>query len=241
MSSIISVNLKKYRQLNKFTQQEMAQQLFVTPQAISKWERGESLPDISLIPMIANLFEIEISSLWEEDLGGYEIRELVNKATNCQIEKRILTELNQIEDMTNFTFDFDFFLILTDIQKERVALQILTKAQSDLVIEDFFYFLPNPIKEKLILKLIDEHRYLALENLIPLMSKKIRTKVLEGCLLTKEYDILDELFPFLNYEQKELIILLIKVNNIPLKVFDNYLTFFTDKQREKLLAKGREE
>jgi transcriptional regulator with XRE-family HTH domain len=37
MSSIISENLKKYRKLNKLTQQEMAQALFVTPQAVSKW------------------------------------------------------------------------------------------------------------------------------------------------------------------------------------------------------------
>lgn len=98
MSSIISENLKKYRKLNKLTQQEMAQALFVTPQAVSKWERGESLPDISLIPSIASTLHVSISDLWEEEQELNELEQLYDlpgMLKNHQVEAIILKALKK--------------------------------------------------------------------------------------------------------------------------------------------------
>lgn len=46
------------------SQEEMSQHLGVTAQAISKWERGKSLPDIALLPTIADFFAISIDRLF---------------------------------------------------------------------------------------------------------------------------------------------------------------------------------
>ena len=40
-------NLKKYRILKNLTQEDVAEYLRITPQSVSKWERGESYPDIT--------------------------------------------------------------------------------------------------------------------------------------------------------------------------------------------------
>lgn len=48
----------------------MAQYLGVTPQSVSKWERAECCPDISLLPALANIFETSVDLL----LGMDEIR-----------------------------------------------------------------------------------------------------------------------------------------------------------------------
>lgn len=53
-------NLKKYRVLKNLTQEEVAAYLGITPQSVSKWERGESYPDITLLPALANIFETSI-------------------------------------------------------------------------------------------------------------------------------------------------------------------------------------
>lgn len=56
-------NIKKYRLLKNLTQEDVAQYLGVTPQSVSKWERGESYPDITLLPALANIFETSIDLL----------------------------------------------------------------------------------------------------------------------------------------------------------------------------------
>ncbi|UDM73653.1 helix-turn-helix transcriptional regulator [Vagococcus fluvialis] len=238
MSSIISENLKKYRKLNKLTQQEMAQALFVTPQAVSKWERGESLPDISLIPSIASTLHVSISDLWEEEQELNELEQLYDlpgMLKNHQVEAIILKALKKANSVIDFAPGFEFFLLLNEAQKKKVTFEILKMSDSDEIIEEFLYYLPNSIKEEVILQLIFEKRFQALENLVPMMSKSIRTKALEACLKTYELDFLDELFPFLTHSQKELTIKIIKEEKLPLALFENYLTFFTDSQRQHLL------
>lgn len=59
----LSENLKKYRLLKNLTQEDIAEMLNITPQSVSKWERGESYPDITFLPALANIFETSIDLL----------------------------------------------------------------------------------------------------------------------------------------------------------------------------------
>ncbi|MBQ9151290.1 MAG: helix-turn-helix domain-containing protein [Clostridia bacterium] len=56
-------NLKKYRILKNLTQEEVADYLGITPQSVSKWERGECYPDITFLPALANIYETSIDLL----------------------------------------------------------------------------------------------------------------------------------------------------------------------------------
>ena len=51
------------RQNRNMTQEELANRLGITPQALSKWERGVSLPDTSMLPDIARILEISTDYL----------------------------------------------------------------------------------------------------------------------------------------------------------------------------------
>lgn len=51
------------RQFKNMTQEEFASKLGVTPQAVSKWERGNGLPDISLISGICGILDINANTL----------------------------------------------------------------------------------------------------------------------------------------------------------------------------------
>lgn len=59
----LSENLKKYRLLKDLTQEDVAEYLGITSQSVSKWERGESYPDITFLPALANIFETSIDLL----------------------------------------------------------------------------------------------------------------------------------------------------------------------------------
>ena len=56
----IGNKIKQLRINKSLSQGELAEVLHVTAQAVSKWERGESFPDIMLLPVIADLFDISV-------------------------------------------------------------------------------------------------------------------------------------------------------------------------------------
>lgn len=51
------------RKENNYTQAELAQLLNISHQAVSKWERGDSLPDIGLLPRTAKLLRVTVDEL----------------------------------------------------------------------------------------------------------------------------------------------------------------------------------
>lgn len=55
--------IKKIRKDNRLTQQDLANKLGVTYQAVSKWENGKSIPDISILKQISDKFNIDLTEL----------------------------------------------------------------------------------------------------------------------------------------------------------------------------------
>ena len=60
----IGNQIRQLRQRRGITQEAMAQELGVTAQAVSKWERGVATPDISLLPDISAFFGVTIDELF---------------------------------------------------------------------------------------------------------------------------------------------------------------------------------
>ena len=63
MMMYLPANLQKYRIAKGLTQEEVAAFLGITAQSVSKWERGESYPDITFLPALANIFETSVDLL----------------------------------------------------------------------------------------------------------------------------------------------------------------------------------
>ena len=63
----LSEQLKSCRKSHDYTQDDVAAALHVSAQSVSKWERGETYPDIELLPALANLFETSIDTLMGMD------------------------------------------------------------------------------------------------------------------------------------------------------------------------------
>ena len=67
LKPIIAKNIIRLRQNAKLTQIELADRLNYSDKAISKWERAESMPDIAVLKSIADLFEVPLDYLVQED------------------------------------------------------------------------------------------------------------------------------------------------------------------------------
>ncbi|MBE6755512.1 MAG: helix-turn-helix transcriptional regulator [Ruminococcaceae bacterium] len=87
MNIYLGENLKNLRRKRNLTQEKLAEFLGVSFQAVSKWERGDTYPDISMLPEIADFFKISVDEL----LG-------VNRAEN---EKEITEKLQEYDNLTD--------------------------------------------------------------------------------------------------------------------------------------------
>lgn len=72
MNITLAENLKRLRRERELTQEDLAQFLGVTNQAVSKWERDEGYPDITMLPIIANYFEVTVDDLLGNDIISKE-------------------------------------------------------------------------------------------------------------------------------------------------------------------------
>ena len=84
----IAENLRTLRKAEDMTQEDVAEILGISPQSVSKWERGDTYPDITFLPSLANLFKTSIDALiGMEKLNDNEAR----TAVFMEGQKRLLT------------------------------------------------------------------------------------------------------------------------------------------------------
>ena len=71
--------IKTKRKELMMTQQDIANYLGITTPAVSKWEKGSSYPDITLLPPLARLLKIDLNTLlaFNENLSDDEIKKII--------------------------------------------------------------------------------------------------------------------------------------------------------------------
>ena len=96
--STVFKNLRKQREM---TQEQIAEVLGVSCQAISKWETNSSYPDISLLPIIADYFGVSVDCLLGHDTGKQieEINEACAKAEVMIAEERYMEAIPPLREM----------------------------------------------------------------------------------------------------------------------------------------------
>lgn len=71
-STVFSENMKKFRVAKKYTQEYVAEKLCVTAQSVSRWECGNTLPDVMLLPEIAKLYGVMVDDLFKKQSVAYD-------------------------------------------------------------------------------------------------------------------------------------------------------------------------
>ena len=85
----ISEKILKLRKANNMTQEQLAEQLQVSRQAVSKWESGQAVPDADKLPAMSDLFHVTIDYLLKpSEIDELSIKtEILEKQQQEMIQK----------------------------------------------------------------------------------------------------------------------------------------------------------
>lgn len=122
--------IKQLRINKNLTQAQLAELVFVSDKAVSKWERGDGCPDITIMPKLAEVLSVEMESLMEgtipktQDISGMQIKEYNFRQPDRypqHMQKDIIMMGEEIRKKINKSF--------TAIMNERCEFSISTVDQ----------------------------------------------------------------------------------------------------------------
>ena len=105
------------RKANGMTQRELAEKLNVSDKAVSRWERDECAPDLSLIPVIAEIFNITTDELLrgerktqnaEEAEAPAEASVYIREKSNKQFQNLLRTKLMRLRERSMISYGLMF-------------------------------------------------------------------------------------------------------------------------------------
>lgn len=194
--------ISKLRKEKGLTQQDLANELNLTDKAISKWERGLSCPDISLLIPLSEILEVSVNELLlGEKLNNNITKSSADKSTKEAI-KISINELtrnkkkNKLLKYSLLILIFIIFIIITfqvirnyneKLEKEEVN-KIILKVKKNL--ETLHYRVDDPVRSP---------NYL--------IDYKNITYVIPKILVYKKDNIYKEILSYTNYDTFEGIIL----------------------------------
>ena len=209
--------LSTLRKEADMTQNEIADKLNLSRQAISKYERGESFPDISVLVIIAELFHITLDQLinygeptkgessilrnvakGNADISAENIADVVNLAP--LLKPSILTKLSRQFEKQGI--DISDIITLAEYLNDESVVKLIEKATfddiSDALLEKFIPMLNSHSKEAIFQKILDGdmdwHFIQALLPYADYMTTQIEAAVVAGALPWEVLDILNDYY-----------------------------------------------
>ena len=131
--------IKRLRKKRNLTQEELAEQLNISAQAISKWENGTSLPDISQIVPLADYFEVSTDTLFSRACQNNEevksrIQTICNDESRSHVDrfeklKALLNEYPADLNVLDAIVRCGIFLITPDQSDSHIFLDTIHSAE----------------------------------------------------------------------------------------------------------------
>lgn len=119
IKSIVAKNITELRLLNNMTQLELAEKLNYSDKTVSKWERAESTPDVSVLVEIADIFGVSLDYLVRSENIEDAVRE--NKREETQYNRRVITYISESVAWMIAIFAF----IITSLITQKATFQWL--------------------------------------------------------------------------------------------------------------------
>lgn len=157
IKSIVAKNMTELRHANNMTQLELAEKINYSDKTISKWERAESTPDISVLAEIAELFGVTLDYFVTEEHSKREhIKEKEREVTDgTKYNRRIIAYISESVPWLIAILAF----IITTLIINKVTFQILY----------FSYALPIAMIVKLVFNSVwfnPRHNYFIISLLV---------------------------------------------------------------------------
>jgi transcriptional regulator with XRE-family HTH domain len=238
-TSKISSFLRQMRLQNNMTQLNVAERLNVTPQAVSKWERCEAMPDITLLPDLAEMYGITVGEILAAGTASQgdnllEIMQVLNSFVDERIFEKVRREFEKAMHFQQLSVPMDFFMALGNRQKD-ILLELLLRMKGyAMAIDELIPYLNMAQRARLIRRVAEDNDQEAFESLIPFMTGSLRAEILHLLLERRQFAFLDEFAMFLTHEQKNFMIGYFMEHQLDAEVLERLLPFFSKEQRKKI-------
>lgn len=90
LEQIVAANLTELRRAKQWTQADLAEKINYSDKSVSKWERGEGIPDLKVLMQLADLFGVTLCDLVRENGGSEHLKQ---KEANRSVAPRVIMEL----------------------------------------------------------------------------------------------------------------------------------------------------
>lgn len=177
----VGFKISELRKAKNMTQMELADKMGISFQAVSNWERGNSMPDISKLPEIAQLLGTTV----DEMLG--EESELVASAVNGNIDEYLDNNTVIPKQLS------DIAPILKPDQVDRIVVRMPFNELDD--IEDLLPFISKDVINEIASKAFEEGKNIAV--LAPFVSRDIIAEFAETRYNNLGITSLDDIAPFI--------------------------------------------
>ena len=227
--------LQQSRKEKKLTQAYVADELGISPQAISKWERGDNLPDASFFPDISRLYGISI----EELLNGRkeEVKTFKNNFFDNEVFDNILEKLSTIELISDIDLSLDFYVYLGNEQKNAFIDAVLDKEDYHLILDEILPYSNNNHKRQIISEILEKKDYELLENFAVYMTNEMKEITLNKLLGEQEFDFIEDIITTFNRRQRDVIVEYFISQETEIEIIENFIPFFDKNQVEKIITK----
>ncbi len=145
MNNKFSENLKKIRKEHNLSQEQLADELGVSRQAISKWESSQAYPEMDKIIALCNKFDLNIDDLLHRDIKEVKSEEESKTKINKGIDDCLNFITNAVDMFSNMTFKEKIKCLI-----EQLIIIFVLFIVSNLILEVFrnlifqlFNFLPS--------------------------------------------------------------------------------------------------
>lgn len=177
----VGFKISELRKAKNMTQMELADKMGISFQAVSNWERGNSMPDISKLPEIAQLLGTTV----DEILG--EESELVASAVNGNIDEYLDNNTVLPKQLG------DIAPILKPDQVDRIVARMPLNELDG--IEDILPFISRDVINEIARKAFEEGKDIAV--LAPFVSRDIIAEFAETRYKNQGITSLDDIAPFI--------------------------------------------
>ena len=202
--------LKATRKNKRLTQGQVAEQLGVSAQAVSKWERGENLPDIAFFPDLARLYDVDVNEI-------FAAGQLAVKRNSFE------------EDLKKIQHRLDDVIKGLFAPSNRAA-----SLGYESILEDILPYTNGSQRTDIMRRILTNRDYENIEILIPYLSMNMKTEMLEELLSKAAYEAIEDIMPIFARRQRDLIVLHFLENQPGPDLIDNFLPFFDKNQLRRI-------
>ena len=201
--------IRERRKACRLTQGDVAEHLGVSPQAVSKWERGENLPDMAFFPDISRLLKV----------GAQEI---LNAGMAAGMTP------------SGLDADIDGFVYLAAPQKQHFIEQVLLTADYGLALDEILPYCNTPQRAAIVQHILKQRDYDLLEFICPHMNNEMKQTALEELLRRGCFEIIEDIMPAFTRKHRDIIVEFFSDNTTDEDIIENFIPFFDKNQRERL-------